>query len=92
MDTLLLQVEPPADFLSFLLWFVGILVSVVGTMFWLLKKAMESRIADRDATIGDLKATIQRIEAQRDALIEEVKSSFDVANHVFQKVIENLQK
>jgi F0F1-type ATP synthase membrane subunit b/b' len=93
MHTLFLQVEtPPSDFLGFLLWFVGILVAVVATMFYLLKAAMQSRIDDRDQHIATLREEKKAIEAQRDSLIEEVKSSFDVANAAFQRVIENLQK
>lgn len=93
MHTLFLQVEtPPSDFLGFLLWFVGILVAVVATMFYLLKAAMQSRIDDRDQHIATLRDEKKAVEKQRDDLIEEVKSSFDVANAAFKQVIENLQK
>lgn len=90
MHMIFLQVEtPPSDFLGFLLWFVGILVAVVATMFYLLKAAMQSRIDDRDQHIATLREEKKAIEAQRDSLIEEVKNSFDVANAAFQRVLEN---
>lgn len=89
MYTIFLQASPPADFLGFLLWFVGILVAVVATMFYLLKAAMMARIADRDAIITQLRLDIEKVEKQRDSLMEEVKTSFDVANQAFQKVLTN---
>jgi len=92
-EQIILQItEPPGDFMKFLLWFIGILVSVIAFFFSLLKASMTDRLTDRDATIATLRIDIAKVEFQRDKLMEEVKSTLDNSNQVFQSLITILKK
>lgn len=81
MDMILLQLEqPPADFLNYLLWTIGILVTCCGSLFLLLKTSYENRLNEKDNQI-------ERLTKENTELSTTLKNKVYEANQMAETIL-----
>lgn len=89
---------PPGDENGFLIWTIGVLVAVVGSVFGLylksiqqIKETNELRIADRDKILDEKENTIKQLRLEKDKLLHEILPSLTASNTIGKTLLQLLK-
>jgi F0F1-type ATP synthase membrane subunit b/b' len=87
-----LQIEtPPEEFTKYLLWNIGILVAVVGSLFALLKSNFETRLNEKNEHIRQLQDEIIRLRQENMQLIKSIQPRVQEVDDLAQTILKLLR-